>query len=105
MGDFASVYVTCPDEATAARIAREVVERRLAACANILPPIRSVYRWEGRVEEASEVAMLLKTRRGKVQELTEAVARMHPYEVPCVVAFELGSGHPPYFDWVASETA
>lgn len=101
--EHASVYVTCPDEATARRIARELLERRLVACANLFP-IRSLYRWEGAIEEASEVAMFLKTTRGRVDEVAKAVAALHPYEVPCAVAFQLGGGHGPYYEWVDSET-
>lgn len=103
MSEHASVYVTCPDEATARRLARELLERRLVACANLLP-ITSVYRWNGAIEEAAEVAMFLKTRRERVAEVVKAVADLHPYEVPCAVAFELGPGHPAYYRWVEDET-
>lgn len=99
----ASVYVTCPDEATARRIAAALLERRLVACANLLP-ITSLYRWEGRLEEAREVAMFLKTRRERVDEVAKAVAELHPYDVPCAVAFELDGGHAPYYAWVDAET-
>ena len=100
----ASVYVTCPDEATARRIAETLLERRLVACANLLP-VTSLYQWEGRLEEAREVAMFLKTTRARVDEVTKAVAELHPHEVPCAVAFELGGGHAPYYAWVDAETA
>lgn len=103
VSDHASVYVTCPDEATARRIARELLERRLVACANLLP-VTSLYRWRGAIEEAPEVAMFLKTTRGRVDEVVKAVAGLHPYEVPCAVAFELGAGHAPYYAWVDEET-
>lgn len=100
----ASVYVTCPDEATARAIARDLLDKRLVACANILP-IRSMYRWEGAIEEADEVAMFLKTRRALVDEVARAVAALHPYDVPCAVAFELGEGgHAPYHAWIDAET-
>ena len=102
--DFVSVYVTCPDDSTARRLARELVERRLVACANAFP-VASTYRWEGRLEEASEVAMLLKTLRARVDEVLRAVEELHPYEVPCVVAFPLAAGSPAYLDWVARETS
>lgn len=99
----ASVYVTCPDEETARRIARSLLERRLVACANLLP-IQSLYRWEGAIQEEREVAMFLKTRREKVDEVVKAVAEIHPSKVPCAVAFELGAGHPAYYAWVDEET-
>ena len=99
----ASVYVTCPDEETARRIARMLLEARLVACANLLP-VTSMYAWEGRIEEAREVAMFLKTRRALVPDVVRAVKDAHPYEVPCVVGFELGEGEPAYDAWVEAET-
>ena len=73
------------------------------ACANLLP-VTSLYRWEGALEEAREVAMFLKTTRARVPEVARAVAELHPYEVPCAVAFALEGGHGPYYDWVDAET-
>lgn len=99
----ASVYVTCPDEETARRIAAALLERRLVACANLLP-VTSLYRWEGRLEEAREVAMFLKTTRARVDEVVRAVAELHPHDVPCAVAFPLDGGHAPYYAWVDAET-
>jgi periplasmic divalent cation tolerance protein len=101
--EHASVFVTAPDEATAERIARELLARRLIACANILPG-RSLYRWEGRIEEAAEVAMLLKTRRSLVPAVVQAVEELHPYEVPCAVAFPLSEGSAAYLAWIDAET-
>lgn len=101
---FASVYVTCPDDETARRIARALLDRRLVACANLLP-VASLYHWEGRIEEAREVAMFLKTRRALVPDVVAAVKSLHPYEVPCAVGFELGEGAPEYYAWVEAETA
>lgn len=100
----ASVYVTCPDEATAKGIARALLEKRLVACANILP-VQSLYRWEGRIEEAREVAMFLKTRKRNVADVVRLVEEMHPYTVPCVVGFELGEGAKEYYAWVDAETS
>lgn len=102
--DLASVYVTCPDRDTARRIARVLIERRLVACANLLP-IESLYRWEGRVMEEAEVAMLLKTRRERVPDVARAVAELHPHQVPCVVGLEIGDAHEAYRAWVERETA
>lgn len=101
--DFVSVYVTCPDDATARRLARLAVEGRLAACANLFP-ISSMYRWEGALQEEGEVAMLLKTRRDRVDALVATLAKAHPYETPCIVAFPLAAGHPAYLAWVARES-
>lgn len=99
----ASVFVTCPDEETAKRIARALLERRLVACANVFP-VGSMYHWEGRIEEGREVAMLLKTRRANVDAVAAAVREIHPYTVPCVVGFPLEGGNADYFDWVDAET-
>lgn len=97
--DLASVYVTCPDEATAKRIARALLERKLVACANLFP-IASLYVWEGALREDPEVAMLLKTRRSIVQAVIAAVEELHPYDVPCAVAFEVGAAAAGYAAWV-----
>lgn len=101
-----SVYVTVPDEATALRIARAVVDERLAACANILPGgCRSVYRWQGQIEEAQEVAMILKTTSPRFEALNQRIAELHPYDVPCITAWQVTSGYRPYLDWVAACSA
>lgn len=103
MDPLASVYVTCPDLACARRIARELVERRLVACANLFP-VESIYRWEGEVKDEAEVAMFLKTQRERVGDVVRAVEELHPYDVPCVVAFELGGALPAYQAWVTEST-
>lgn len=100
----ASVYVTCPDRETARRIARALLDARLVACANILP-VESMYRWEGAIVDATEVAMFLKTRHENVAEVAEVVARMHPDAIPCVVGFPLDGGHAPYLRWIDAETS
>ncbi|MFA5862653.1 MAG: divalent-cation tolerance protein CutA [Candidatus Thermoplasmatota archaeon] len=100
----ASVFVTCPDRETARRIARELIARRLVACANLLP-VESLYAWDGDVREEPEFAMFLKTRRERVSEVVRAVEELHPHKVPCVVAFPLGEGSAAYYSWVDHETA
>jgi periplasmic divalent cation tolerance protein len=99
------VYVTTagPDEAE--RIGRAVVEERLAACANILPGMRSIYRWQGAVHEAQETVLILKTTHDRLELLTARVKALHSYEVPCVAAFEVMPGNADYFGWIAAETA
>lgn len=99
----ASVYVTCPDDETARRLARALLDKRLVACANLVP-VTSLYHWEGKVEEAREVAMFLKTRRALVPDVVRAVEELHPYDVPCAVGFELGDGSGDYAAWVEAET-
>jgi len=96
---------TCPDRDTAARIARTLVEERLAACVNLLPGITSVYRWQDRVETDEEALLLAKTTPERLQALTTRIVELHPYDVPEVVAVEIGGGLPAYLEWIASETA
>ena len=95
---------TCPDAAAAGRIARALVDERLAACVNILPGLRSVYRWQGTVETGDEVMLLAKTVPGRLDALTARIAELHPYELPEVVAVETSGGLPAYLDWIAHET-
>ena len=95
---------TVPDAATGERIARALVEERLIACANILPGVTSVYRWEGEVRAEPELMLVMKTRRGLLPRLAERVAELHPYEVPEVVGLPLAGGLAPYCQWVADET-
>ncbi|MBG0789632.1 MAG: divalent-cation tolerance protein CutA [Desulfovibrionaceae bacterium] len=98
------VYMTCADMREAEDIAAVLVTRRLAACANILPGMRSVYWWRGKVERAEEVVLIAKTRDSLVEELTGAVKAMHGYEVPCVAALPITGGNPDFLGWVQSET-
>ncbi len=103
-GEFLLVYVTAPDAETAGRIARALVEERLAACANILNGMHSIYRWQGAVEEAHEVVCLFKTTGERRERLFERVRELHPYEVPCIVSLPLYAGSAPFLEWIAAET-
>lgn len=94
------MLVTAPDADTAERIARTVVEEKLAACANLLPQLRSIYRWQGKVEQASEVLLLLKTGRPWLEQLSDRVRALHPYEVPEIVALPIVAGSDKYLDWI-----
>ncbi len=98
-------WVTCASVEEALRIGREVVEARLAACANVLPGLTSIYHWQGRIESGSEAALILKTRAELVEALVARVKALHSYTVPCVVALPIGGGNPDYLGWLASETA
>jgi periplasmic divalent cation tolerance protein len=99
------VYVTAGSREEAERLARAVVEERLAACANILPPIRSYYRWQGRTEEAEEVAIVMKTVAERFDALAARVRALHSYELPAIVALPIAAGLPAYLEWIAAETA
>jgi len=96
-------YVTAPDRKSATRIARSIVDQRLAACANFWP-VESAYRWRGKREEALEFVIVFKTRRSLVPELIAAVRREHPAEVPCIVTYPMGAGLPAYLAWIDEET-
>lgn len=99
------VLTNLPDEETARRLADRLVGGRLAACVNILAPCRSVYRWEGRIEDAAEVPVLIKTTAARYAELEAAIRELHPYELPEIVAVPIALGLPGYLSWVAAETA
>ena len=95
------VLSTFPEQETARRIGRELVERKLAACVNIGPALESIYRWEGKVESASEVLCIIKTTQGQFGKLQEELCSLHPYDVPEVIALPLADGAGPYLRWVA----
>ncbi|MCG8591000.1 MAG: divalent-cation tolerance protein CutA [Proteobacteria bacterium] len=103
--DVCVVLMTAPDRETAARLARSLVEERLAACVNVVPELRSIYRWEGAVQEETEVLLVAKTRRDCCDALTERVRVLHPYDVPEVLALGAVGGSRDYLEWVATETA
>ncbi len=98
------VLTNVPDAAAAHRIAHSVVERRLAACVNVLPTVRSVYQWQGNVEEADEVTLLIKCTQAGYPSLEAAIKEAHPYDVPEIIAIPVVAGLPAYLDWVVSET-
>ena len=98
------VLTNCPDEACANTIALAVVEARLAACVNILPRVQSIYRWQGVVESAAEVPLLIKTTADNYPALEAAINELHPYDTPEIIALNIERGLPAYLDWVAAET-
>jgi periplasmic divalent cation tolerance protein len=96
------VLVTCSTAAEARRIARAVVEAKLAACVNIFPSaVQSIYRWKGKVESARERLLLIKTSRKRLAKLQAAVERMHSYDVPEFIAIAIAAGSPAYLAWLA----
>lgn len=98
------VITNLPDRESAASLARALVDKRLAACINILSPCRSIYRWKGAVENAEEFPLLIKTSRKRYPELEAAIRAGHPYELPEIIAIPLAAGLPAYIDWVEAET-
>ncbi len=98
------VLVTAPDEPVARHIAQTIVTEQLAACANIVPRVTSIYRWEGVVQEDSEVLMIIKTTATALDALTARVLDLHPYAVAEVIALPIGAGAPAYLDWVVQST-
>jgi periplasmic divalent cation tolerance protein len=99
------VFVTAANEQSAIAIGRTLVEERLAACANLLGPIRSIYRWQGAVEDAPEHLLVIKTQAERYKELEARVKQLHPYEVPEIIAVDIEMGWPPYLDWIRESTA
>jgi periplasmic divalent cation tolerance protein len=99
-----SVYVIFADGAEAERIARAAVEEHLAACANILGPCRSVYRWQGKIEEADEVAAIFKTSEAAAPRLVARIAALHSYEVPAITVWPISETPAAYAAWVTAET-
>ena len=98
------VSTTVPDQATAERVANEIVGAHLAACVSILAPCRSIYHWQGRIESATEIPLLFKTSETRYAELAAKLKQLHPYELPEIVAVRVADGLPAYLDWVAAET-
>jgi periplasmic divalent cation tolerance protein len=98
------VFTTLPSADKAAEVAKVLVEERLAACANLLPAVRSIYRWQGKLMDENEVLVLLKTRAEHLERLKLRLLELHPYEVPEVLAVPVESGYQPYLEWLAGET-
>jgi periplasmic divalent cation tolerance protein len=98
------VLTNVPDRATAERIADLLIDRRLAACVNILAPCRSVYRWKGAVQHDEEHPLLIKTTPQRYAALERELRAAHPYELPEIIAVPIERGLPAYLDWVAAET-
>ncbi|MEV6982597.1 divalent-cation tolerance protein CutA [Sphaerisporangium sp. NPDC051017] len=105
MPEYVQVQVAVDDRATAAALARSAVEARLAACAQIVGPMTSVYRWKGEIEAAEEFLLLVKTTRERSGELTEHIRRGHPYETPEIIALPIEGGLGAYLRWIGEETA
>jgi periplasmic divalent cation tolerance protein len=97
------IYMTVGSKEEARKIGRELVTARLAACVNILDNMNSFYRWEGKIQDDTEVVMIAKTTEDKVPELIKKVKSLHSYDCPCIVSLPVIGGHQPFLEWVASE--
>ncbi len=104
MTDAIVVLVTAPDADKAAAIARVLIDQRLAACGNVVPTIRSIYRWKGQIRDESEALLVLKTTAAHFDALRESVLELHPYAVPEVIALSVEAGSAPYLAWIEAET-
>lgn len=98
------IYTTLPSLEEARRVGGALVERRLAACVNILPGMVAVYEWQGAMEEGQEAAMLIKTRRGLQERAIDALLELHPYETPAALVLEVGGGSAAFCAWIADQT-
>ncbi len=105
MSDHYLVYITAADLDEARRMGRTLVEERLAACANILGAIETIYWWEGEVQSGNEVALLAKTTAAQVEPLIARTVELHSYDCPCVVATPIDKGNEAFLRWIDTETA
>ena len=103
--DYCIVFNTCPDASSAEKIARELVERRLAACVNFFPGLRSIYIWKDVCETAEEQLLIIKTTSAAYAALEQAILELHPYELPEIIAVPLIAGLPDYLAWINKATA
>lgn len=99
------IYVTAGSHEEALKIARALVDEKLAACANVLGQAHSIYRWQGKVEEAQEVVLIAKTRRDLADKVLARIKALHSYDEPCAVAYDMAGGLPGYLSWIDAETA
>jgi periplasmic divalent cation tolerance protein len=95
------VLTTAPDGDVAAQLARQAVDANLAACVNVLPGVRSFYRWDGEIKDEAEVLLIAKTNGRKLQALIAGLAAAHPYECPEIVALPIAHGLPAYLEWIS----
>lgn len=100
MEKYAILYVTVPTVEEGERIGRVLLEERMVGCVNLIPQMRSVYWWEGKLETSSEAVLLLKTVRSNFDRVASRITELHPYEVPCVLSLPIEAGTSPYLDWL-----
>ena len=104
VSDHIVVFVTCGSEEEALKTGRTLVEERLAACANIISPLRSIYRWEGKICDEKEWLLVIKTRQSLFEDLAKRVKAIHSYSVPEIIALPIAEGLPAYLTWISENT-
>lgn len=104
MSDPIVVLVTCGSEEEALKVANALVEEHLAACVNLISPIRSIYRWEGKIWDEQEWLLIIKTEKKRFQELEEKVKSLHSYSVPEIISLPIAEGSSPYLNWIRENT-
>ncbi len=100
--EYLLIFSTCPDHPTAEKIARQLINEKLAACVNILPGLTSVYHWQGEIETASECLLMAKTEKRHYQSVESTIQKLHPYELPEIIAVSIDRGLPEYLQWIKS---
>ncbi|MGL5598443.1 MAG: divalent-cation tolerance protein CutA [Aeromonas sp.] len=105
MTDAIVVLCTCPDQTCADLICQQLLHQRLAACINQLPGVTSLYRWEGKIERACEIQLIIKSRQSLLVELQQCVLAHHPYQVPELLVLPVSAGLPAYLEWLTGETS
>lgn len=103
--EFVLVYSVFPDQEAAEKIARALLDARLAACVNIFPPMISLYEWEGKLETSRETTAIIKTRRDLAEKVIDTARLLHPYAVPCFLVLPVTGGNAAFLDWVRCQTA
>jgi len=104
MPEFIVVFVTCGSEKEALKIAHSLVEERLAACVNLVSPVRSIYRWEGKIWDEKEWILIIKTQKERFEELEKKVKSLHSYSVPEIIGLPIVEGSSSYLRWLLEET-
>ena len=99
------IYVTAADGQEAKKIGRELVEARLAACANVFESMTPIFWWDGKVQEGAEAAVIVKTSEARVRDVIAKVRELHSYDCPCVVAWPISAGNPAFLNWIEGEVA
>jgi periplasmic divalent cation tolerance protein len=102
--DFLLLLCTCPNRSTADVIATALLEERIAACVNHIPGIKSMYRWEGRVQQDDEILVLIKTTRERYPQVEATIGKLHPYELPEIIGVPLAAGSDTYLNWIKNST-